>query len=344
MHTRMMQWSRGLYLAGIVLALVLVVPTDWFPFQLAKVAVFVLCLLVSCILFVAGGGARELLRSHGLKAALLVALLPLAYVLSYFFSLDASVGLVGYSGEADTVLFATLAFVAYVLGFAHFRTLRTARLLLNVLGGALAVAALFQIVSIVFGDAAIPLASFADRSANLIGKWNDLGLLLGLLLTAVLARTQFTEMAGRMRAALVVLMAVLVAVLALVNFALVWALVLAGALAVALVSFLSARSAAHEQGAATSLRGTLPVLPLVFAALAIVFLVWGGTFNLAATGLFPVSSLEVRPSYQTTLDVVNAARVNAPQRLLVGAGPNTFGEIWLGAKPAEVNQSQFWNL
>ncbi len=46
------------------------------------------------------------------------------------------------------------------------------------------------------------------------------------------------------------------------------------------------------------------MLPIVFAALAVVFLLWGGTFNLAATGLFPVSSLEVRPSYQTTLDAM----------------------------------------
>ena len=84
----MMQWSRGLYLAGIVLALVLVVPTAWFPFQLAKIAVFALCLLASAVLFASAGGARELWRAHGLWGALLVALLPLAYAVSMLFSTE----------------------------------------------------------------------------------------------------------------------------------------------------------------------------------------------------------------------------------------------------------------
>ena len=53
MYSRLHTWSRGLYLAGIVLALVLVIPTAWFPFQLAKVAVFAVLLLGAAVLFVA---------------------------------------------------------------------------------------------------------------------------------------------------------------------------------------------------------------------------------------------------------------------------------------------------
>ena len=132
-----------MYLAGIVLALILVVPIAWFPFQLAKVAAFAVCLFVAAILFVAGGGARGFLQAHGLKGALLVALLPLSYLLSMAFAADRSTALNGYAVEVDTVLFVALAFTAFVFAFMHFRTLRTARLLLSVLFWALVGAAVF---------------------------------------------------------------------------------------------------------------------------------------------------------------------------------------------------------
>jgi tetratricopeptide (TPR) repeat protein len=77
---------------------------------------------------------------------------------------------------------------------------------------------------------------------------------------------------------------------------------------------------------------------------SVVFLFAGPTVNTALTSVFPVTSLEVRPSYDSTLGVVDAAREGSLKRLAVGTGPNTFGASWLEHKPAEVNQSAFWSL
>ena len=148
-----MQWSRGLYLAGIVLALILAVPTAWFPFALAKVAVFAVCLFVATVCFLAGGGARDMLRAHGVRLALLVALLPLAYLLSVWFSVDRSMAWTGFSLEGDTVVFVVLLSVTFFMSFMLFRTLRTVRLLLTTLVCALVIAALFQYASILPGAA-----------------------------------------------------------------------------------------------------------------------------------------------------------------------------------------------
>ena len=325
-----MQWSRYAYLTGMVLALVLVIPTAWFPFQLAKVTAFALCALLAAVLFVWGGGARGLLRSHGLWGALLVALLPAVYVLSMLFSVDRSVALTGYAVEVDTVLFTATAFVAFIFAFVHFRTLRTARLLLGVLFWALVAAAVFQFVSILFGPSAIPFATFADRSVNLVGKWNDLGLLVGLLVLLVMVRTELSDVARIPRILYWCLGAALLALLVIINFSLVWILLLAAAFVVGLVSFLTVRH--------------IPVIPLIVAGVAVLLLVYGSALNTSITNIFPVSSLEVRPSYQSTVDVINAARAGSAETLLVGTGPNTFGEEWLLHKPAGVNQSQFWNL
>jgi tetratricopeptide (TPR) repeat protein len=57
-----------------------------------------------------------------------------------------------------------------------------------------------------------------------------------------------------------------------------------------------------------------------------------------------VTSLEVRPALQATLDVIDATHGSSIRNTAVGMGPNTFGLMWLAHKPASVNQSQFWNL
>ncbi len=60
-----MEWSRYVFLAGVVLALVLVVPVSWFPFQVTKIAVFSIAVFLALFLFALGGGGRDMLRAHG---------------------------------------------------------------------------------------------------------------------------------------------------------------------------------------------------------------------------------------------------------------------------------------
>ncbi|MDE1924946.1 MAG: tetratricopeptide repeat protein [Patescibacteria group bacterium] len=342
MYSKLLSWSRGLYLAGIVLALVLVIPTAWFPFQLAKVTVFALFLAVAVILLVWGRGVREVVRSHGFYAALLVALLPLSYLVSALFSVDRSVAFTGFGVETDTILFVTLAALAFIMSFAYFRTLRTARFLLMVVFWALIVAAVFQCISIVFGSSAIPLATFANRSVNLVGKWNDLGMLVGLLSMLFLVRVELMQMSNLWKLVTGLLLAVLGALLGIINFPLVWGLVLGFSIVLAIVRFIIQRQEPTESMQTWVTR--IPWFALVAAVVSVLFLFFGSTFNTGLTSLFPVSSLEVRPSYSSTLDIINAARGGSFERVLVGTGPNTFGQEWLLNKPAEVNQSAFWSL
>ena len=341
-----MSWSRYLYLAGIALALVLVIPTAWFPFQLGKIAVFALLLLPAVILFTAGGGVREALRSHGLRLALLVALLPITYLLSWYFSPNPAVGLTGFSIETDTVIFTSLAFLAFILSFILFRTLRTAHLLTRVVFWGLVVAAAFQLIAVLFGTGFLPEA-FSDRSVNLIGKWNDLGLMVGLLVLMAISMLELMSLSGIRYAAVAGLSVVLTLLLGVINFTLVWGLVLAFALALALLKFISQKTprgaAVEDDPFSTSapVATRIPWYALGISAVAIVFMFLGTSFNTAITSIFPVSSLEVRPSYSSTFEVINA---NESGGFLLGSGPNTFGDTWIMHKPAEVNQTPFWSL
>ncbi len=337
-----MSWSRYALLAGIVLALVLVIPTAWFPFQLSKVAVFAVALLVSAVLFVVGGGARDLARVKGIWAALLVGLLPVVYFISALYSPDRSFSMTGASIETDTVLFVTLVAILYILSFTLFRTLRTARMLTTVVFWSLIAAALFQLVSITFGTTAIPFQTFADRSVNLIGKWNDLGLLASLLAVLLFARIELTQTSNLSRILSAIGGVFLVALLGLVNFALAWALLLAGCVVVGLLALMRRRADSGSEH--VTVATTIPWYAAAGAVFAVVFLLYGAPLNTSLTSVFPVSSLEVRPGLQSTLDVVSKARQGSLRSTLLGTGPNTFGAAWLANKPVEVNQTPFWNL
>ncbi len=335
-----------LYLAGVVLLLVLFVSAPWFPFQLGKLAVFASVLTVVTILFVAGGGARELLRAHGARGAFLVALLPLAYLLSLFFSTDSTLGFVGNAVDTDSVLFVLLGFFAYILAFVLFRTLRTIKILLEVVFFSLLGVAVFQTLVVVFGNGLIPLDVFTDRSINVIGKWNDLGLTMGLLLMLTIGYLELAGASLLRRMLMGALALILVALLAVINFPLVWGFLLGFSIALSLAVFFLERNAkTSEQPASSPLfpRG-VPWFAGTGAALALLFLFFGSAINLGITNIFPVQSLEVRPSYSSTLGVMNSAEKASFARVFVGTGPNTFVHNWVMHKPAEVNQSPFWNL
>lgn len=348
MHTPLIRWSRSLYLASIVLALVLVIPTTWFPFQLGKVAAFSLLLIPVLILLAAGGGIRELLRAHGAKGAFLVSLLPIVYVLSSLGSSNKIVSFLGSALEVDTVLFTVLGFLAFVLAFAFFRTLRTLRQFLTVTWWTLIAVSALQLLVIATGGAIMPFNLFGDPSVNLIGKWNDLGLLLGLLVLMALVDIELSHQSRLRSMVSVVAGGIGILVLAFINFSLIWGLLLGFSIALALVKFLSRRGeraqAAQDMVPLAGVQGLIPWHALGIAVVSLAMLFFGSTINTWITGIFPVSSLEVRPSAGSTYDIVTAAQGGSFKNVMIGTGPNTFGTAWLTYKPTEVNQSAFWSL
>ncbi len=245
------------------------------------------------------------------------------------------------------MLFPFLLALSYVLSFNYFRTLRTARMLTMVVFWALVAAAAFQGISILFGSSVIPFQTFADRSVNLVGKWNDLGLLCSLLVLLVCVRLEFSTQSMALRAVSYLGAALLVVLMAFVNFPLSWQFMLAGSIVLGLLALMRRRQerlpAQAGGDAPLRWRAATPWFALAGIVISIIFLLYGTQINTSLTGTFPVSSLEVRPGLQSTLDVLSGVRTNV-SRTLVGTGPNTFGEVWLAQKPSAVNQTPFWNL
>ena len=332
-----MRTAPVLFVAGLALSLFGAVPLSWFPVASGRMTLFALGVGLAALAFVIGGGAFALARSA--KTTLFAGLLlPAVYALSWYFSIDRSVGLLGNGVETDTLVFVLLCFTALALGIGCSRHSRS--ILFTVLGVAV-VATLFQLISIFIG---IPLEFFADKSANLVGKWNDLGVFAGLLLLSLTAGLEWSPLSTRFRYLSLLGIVVVLVLLAFVQFPLVWEMLLGGAILVAVLKFLKSRSESGTVSAPASWKQSTPWISLAVGAVAVVFLVFGTAINTRLSTLIPVAALEVRPAFSSTLDVGKAAHAGSLLRALVGQGPNTFTAEWLLHKPVEVNQSQFWNI
>ncbi len=88
----------------------------------------------------------------------------------------------------------------------------------------------------------------------------------------------------------------------------------------------------------------VPWVPVAGIMVSVVLMLWGSVVNTGLTGIFPVTSLEVRPSVSSSLGVIKEAHGSSFERFMFGTGPQTYGQEWLSHKPASVNQSLFWNL
>lgn len=330
----LMKWSRILLYAALVGVLLLLSSAAWFPVSSGKLALFAALIFLSALAAIFGGGGTVLARARGRFEVLLLVLLPAVYLLSAWKSTDRSIAFVGTGSETDTVLFVVLAFAAAALAFVLVRGTSHLRKLLLLVAGVAAVALLLQYVSVLVG---LPGDFFADKSANLIGKWNDFGLLVGLLALLSMAALELFELSRRARLAAWAGLVLCLLMLGVVSFSLVWWMLLVAAVVLAAARYF------FSQGAVTSVSRRIPWAAVLAGVVSIVFLVFGASLNASLSSVFKVSSLEVRPALSSTIDIGKAAH-DSTARSLLGSGPNTFDEEWLAYKPTEVNQSQFWSI
>ena len=335
MERPLVKWSRTLLYTALGGALLLMSAAAWFPLSSGKLALFASLIFLSSLAIVFGGGGVVLARARGRIEILLIVLLPVVYLISAWKSVDRSIAFVGTGSETDTVLFVVLSFAAAALAFMVVRTAPQLRNLLLLAAGVTALALLLQYVSVLIG---LPGDVFADKSANLIGKWNDFGIAVGLLTLLIVGALELLSLSKR--AAIVAWVALVLSLLMLgvVYFNLVWWMLLAASAAVALVRhFFSA----GPETSGSSRR--IPFAAALTALVAVAFLIFGASLDTALSSVFKVSSLEVRPGLSSTIDIGKAAH-DSTFRSLFGSGPNTFDEAWLSYKPVEVNQTQFWSV
>jgi cytochrome c-type biogenesis protein CcmH/NrfG len=352
----------------LALAAIAFIPSATLPFLYTKISILAIGGLIALALYI----LARLTRGNIIvpPVALLGALwlVPAAYALSTLFSgVSASAAFFGTELEPDTLGFMFLLAAFATLTALVFRRTNQYKIFFSVAGIVLAVTLLAEIVFLVLARV---MPNTISSTANLLGSYIDLGMLMGLGVTVTLLAIRFLPFKGYMRIALWVGGILGLAVLALVNSTLVWVLVALVALGLFIEAILRRRTSIDDsdlEGVSTLSAESDSMAPTVhtesnlntnsddkfsednaslgtsFAVLfiAIFFLIAGSTIGNSLTTAFGTNTLDVRPSWQSTFDVGSHTYASSP---IFGSGPNTFGTQWLRFRDRSLNSTVFWNV
>lgn len=315
-----------------------VIPSAVVPFQFTKTALVIAAVSVAAVLFAIARfrSGEIILPSH--PAALAVLLVPGAYLVSALFSDTFAVSFFGQRLEVDTFGFMFAgAVLLYITTTLFRRTVDIIRAELALLAGG-AILALFQLIRLVAGPDAIAFNVFNSATANLLGKWNDVGIFFAL--TGVLSLAALATLRRRTPLISAVIYGTLIIsliFLAVVNFFVAWAVFGFFVFAYFVYALFAASFQRMAVGGAYSAK--LLMITLVLVAVSGAFIGFDSLGNSVAS-TFNIAQIEARPSWQSTVTVIQETYATAP---IFGSGPNTFTEQWGQFRPRGINESVFWN-
>ncbi len=323
--------------AWILTVLVFLLPLIVIPYAAASFAFGKTALAAFAVLGALVFFAIAALRHGGVVLSkspivLTVWLIPLTMLVAALFSPTPTLSLFGYELDSDTVAFAGVLAMVTTLAASIF----TRRNAVMKTYGALLVAGwvvmLFEILQLFSHGTAFSLSIFVSPLGNLVGSWNDLAILFGLI--AILSMISLVALPlSRLYRFLLALTAITsVFFLAVTNFIPVWILLAIASLGAFFYGFLRRGSRGERHISFVSLAVLLASLFFAFGGFGI---------SSALTNYFGTAQLEARPSLESTLSV--GSHIYANQSLL-GTGPNLFRLAWDAYHPSEINSTPFWNV
>lgn len=326
----------ALLVAGLAFLIpIFFLPVEGVAFQFSKVMLALVGVAVLFILF-----ALNTIRTRSLSfptsfafASLLI--LPFAFLASAFFSGHPQASLFGYQIDADTFAFTALCVslsVVVLLSVQHVK--QVFGVLLGVLAAGTVVIA-FQAIQFFFGG--VPIAYFDSPMANLVGGWNTLAVFFGLLASLALISLEslsFSKISGFVVNTTLFLS---ILMLAVINFNVVWSLVALVAFAV-FVHALTRSFSRTKHDIGIGMKGGAAGLVLI---ISLFFLFAGSGVALSLQNALNIQTLEVRPSVEGTLAVMQSVFAESP---VFGSGPNTFAFEWLQSRPSSIILTPFWDI
>jgi tetratricopeptide (TPR) repeat protein len=342
-------WALTLTAAVAAIAYV---PVATIPFLYTKVSIIAIGGLIALVLFVLARLTRGNIIVPPVALIGALWLVPLAYALSMLFSGNGLVaGAFGTELEPDTFGFMLILAAFATLIALVFRRTNHYRTFFKVGGVLLAITLVAQILFLIIGKVS---PSVVSPTANLIGSFTDLGMVVGLGLVSALLAMRFLTLSPRVRIATWIFGAVALMMLALVNAKLIWILVTLVALGLFIESIMKRRgmqddedldgvavydaTPVREAGMGES-RALAPALVTIIVALF--FIIGGNTIGAALSNALGTNFIDVHPSWQSTFAVGSHTYASSP---LFGSGPGTFGEQWLKYRDRALNDTIFWNV
>lgn len=255
----------------------------------------------------------------------------IVWFVSSLFSSNHSLSLIGRGYEIDTFFFFLFMSLALFLVSVLFQTekrILTFYLLILLSG---LIVFVFQFFHIIFNINIIPLNIFPLITSNLIGNWNDFAIFFGFIALVSLSLFELFRFNKLVRVMLIISTAFSILAMMAVNFSTGW--IIFGFFILVLFIYLFSKTFLT-----TSSQGLLR--PSFFIFLLILFFILANGVLGSFTTLLNTGTVEVRPSWGATLDIV---KQTFKQNIILGSGPNTFLYDWFKFKPSSINATMFWN-
>lgn len=241
----------------------------------------------------------------------------------------------------------TVGFLA-LLGFVMSLTMTlgtSKRAVLAVYGSIVAsvtIASALLFVRILGGPELLSLGVLRAVTDTVVGSFNDLGILAGLMVLVSLVALAQLELPKKGSIAVGGVLALALGVLISVNFFFLWILI--GGFSLLVLMYLLTKdrfgvpydAVIHHR----SMLVTQSVLVGTVCLVCALFLVAGSSMGAWWSNVTGINYIEIRPSFSATVDVM---RQTYAENALLGSGPNRFAEVWNLYKDVEINNTVFWN-
>lgn len=320
---------------------ILFIPSTFVPFSGGKILLVTLAAVVAMLFIV-----MAMLREGSLKlrfSLILLGVWSIAAVtfVSALLSGDTRDALFGNGLDSYTAYFTFLSALLVTVTASFHHSKQMVIRLYGVLIFSALILSLFHIIRMIFGPEVLSFSIFNSSTSSLVGSWNGLAILYGLVVLLVLMALQQLPLSRPGRYIAIGVMLLSLIMLAIINFLPAWWVLAIVSGVIGLYHFVrnlwkDGNGANEDQNDSFDML----VSTIVTFITAAVFIVGGSSMGALISEKLGVSFLEVRPSLSATVDITRAVYADD---LLLGAGPNRFVDVWRAHKDPAINQTIFWN-
>jgi tetratricopeptide (TPR) repeat protein len=340
-YTKFQDISKYILLILTFLLPIFFIPNTIFPFQFGKILVVSLGTILAFIFWVI----------HQLKVGKLTLPRPLILpitasilligLVSAFLSGSFMESVFGSGSEMDTLFFTLMLFMLLFTASQVFNSSRSVLGFYLTLFASFAVLVLYQTLRVFVGVDFLDFGILNNSTSNLLGRWNDLGVIFGFSALVSVVALEFFTPTKLMKILLYISIFLSLAFTVIVNSFIVW--IVLGILSLALFVYLF-----FKRNSKNVLTENIPkrkkkisVLSIAVLVLSIIFIFVRPQVGELISERFDISQIEARPSLTSTIGVAKATLNKNPG---FGVGPNRFAIEWGLNKPLQVNNTIFWNV